>query len=302
MVYFNLPDFCAGRPTYDYVHYLRQHHSYAFIPNTDIASIFGIFPSSIWNGGGICIGEIANRGYMREIFQYYNDELKLPLRLTFTNPLLEEKHCYDTYSNLICEMGHNGKNQILVNSPILESYLRKSYPNYKYCKSILATSVKPYWEDDRYFLTVMRRRMNNNWEFLDVIPQDQRFKIEFLCNDPCPDDCPRLYSHYRDFGRAQLRYEFENDLGEDHCKCSMGAVKGEFQRHYTRSLETYISREMIDRDYAPKGFNQFKLSGRQNPSSIIFNVANYMIKEEYRHDFIETCMNSYIDKTQTFLY
>lgn len=66
MVYFNLPDFCAGRPTYDYVHYLRQHYSYAFIPNTDIASIFGIFPSSIWNGGGICIGEIANRGYMRD--------------------------------------------------------------------------------------------------------------------------------------------------------------------------------------------------------------------------------------------
>ena len=41
--------------------------------------------------------------------------------------------------------------------------------------------------------------MNNNWEYLETIPEDKRGKIEFLCTDPCPDNCPRIYTHYKNF-------------------------------------------------------------------------------------------------------
>jgi collagenase-like PrtC family protease len=57
------------------------------------------------------------------------------LRFTFSNSLLEEKHIYDTYCNLIMEEADTGNNEVIVNSPILEQYLRENYPNYKYISS-----------------------------------------------------------------------------------------------------------------------------------------------------------------------
>jgi hypothetical protein len=82
--------------------------------------------------------------------------------LTFTNPLIEEKHCYDTYSNLIAECGHNGMNEILVTSPILETYLRTNYPNYKYCKSVTSTENNTY-DVENYYISVLPKYFNNNF-------------------------------------------------------------------------------------------------------------------------------------------
>ena len=41
--------------------------------------------------------------------------------------LLEEKHLYDTYCNLIMDMADNGMNQVLVNREVLGDYLREKY-------------------------------------------------------------------------------------------------------------------------------------------------------------------------------
>lgn len=277
---FNMPEFLRGADVYGTIMSLQETHPEIFYENSEIVSVFGNFPSSIWNGGGINIGEVATKGQMEDVFGYYNEVLNLPLRLTFTNPLVDERHLSDTYCNLIAECGHNGQNEILTSSPILENYLRQNYPKYKFCASIIGTREVPYKDTNKYDLVVMRRRMNNNWEFLETIPEKDRTKIEFLCCDPCPDDCPRLYTHYRDFARAQLEYDNNNPA----CACSMEHLKGEFPNYYMTTLDTFISRDMIDKEYLPRGFNQFKLSGRGSALGPITNIVRYLIKPEYQTD------------------
>lgn len=280
MIYLNLPDFNLGVRIYEFIVKFRKDYPEVFYEDTEIAAIFGNFSSAIWNGGGIDLSSNQDRAMVQDLIDFYNEELKIPLRFTFTNPLIEEKHCYDSYCNMIAECGHNGKNEILTSSNFLESYLRKNYPNYKYCHSIIASKNEPYDTQNKYYLSVMQRRMNNNWDFLETIPMEQRGRIEFLCTDPCPDDCPRLYTHYRDFARAQIEY----DVNAPQIACSMDKVKSEFGFKYLKTLETYISREMIEKNYVPRGFNQFKLSGRGSISAIVYNLIEYFIKPEYRDD------------------
>ena len=223
-------------------------------PNTEVHSIFGIFPGSIWNGGGISVSGSVSRQKIQSIITSYNEVYNIPLAFTFTNQNLNQMQYYDTYSNIIAEEGHNGKNYIIVADPHLEEYLRKNYPNYKYCRSIIAAKDKPYILDDSYDLSVMRRNKNNDWNYLEQIPLEDRTHIEFLCNDPCPDDCPRLYTHYKDYARAQSRLD-ECGFG---IECTQLQKKGKFQFHHLTSLQTYISREMIDEQYLPLGFNKIK--------------------------------------------
>lgn len=287
MINLNLPDFVFGARVYDTVIPLVREYPEIAYEDTRIAAIFGCFNAAIWNGGGILLGQSAVRQQMDDCIGHFNYDLNVPLRFTFTNSLITENQCFDTYCNLIAEAGHNGRNEILTSSPILEKYLREHYPHYKFCRSIIAAQNEPYGDTSKYDLVVMRRNMNNNWDYLDKIPMQDRDKIEFLCCDPCPDNCPRIYSHYRDFARAQI----EQDGTLPNLECSMGQVKGRFVNKYTRSLQSYISRETIEKMYVPRGYSQFKISGRTNLAAIIQGISNYYIKPEYQADVEADCIN-----------
>lgn len=288
MINLNVPDFDLGFPIYRMLHELRSAHPEIVYDDTHLAAIFGCFGNAIWNGGGIILGTCATRRDVRACIDFYNNEMHVPLRFTFTNPLIGERQCWDSYCNMIAEEGHNGKNEILTASPILEEYLRKNYPHYKFCHSIIATKDEPFTSDPKYDLVVMQRKMNNNWEYLETIPMEQRGKIEFLCCDPCPDDCPRIYSHYRDFARGQLEFDPESP----NMSCSMQNLKGDFGYEYMTHLKTFISRDMIVKNYIPRGFNQFKLSGRTNVNAIITDLLDYYIKPEYNRDMMGYLYNS----------
>lgn len=290
---FNLPDFETGLSTYNTILKYKRDYPYIFLnPNDKINSIFGCLKGAIWNGGSYLLDTGAHtKDALKYFVNFYNNQ-GIPLRFTFTNPLIEEKHCYDTYCNMIAETAHNGKNEILVVSPVLEDYLRTNYPNYKYIRSIVGSSAKPYDPDPKYHMSVMRRSMNNNWEYLDSIPQDHRDKIEFLCNDPCADDCPRIYSHYLDYAKIQL--SFGRSITSN-WKCT-NQPNHPFEYHTLRQRTSYISRELIEKEYLPRGYNQFKLSGRSNISKIIYNVTDYMIKPEYHTDMIAILYDNYYNK------
>ena len=134
------------------------------------------------------------------------------MRFTLTNPNLEETDVYDRQCNEMLKLFDNGMNEIIVNSPILEKYLRDKFPNYKLTKSITAAKedydfVKAL---DTYESVVIPRRKNRDWDFLNSIPEDKRSRIEILVDETCPIDCPRLYTHYNIFSKMSrvLKYFF----------------------------------------------------------------------------------------------
>ena len=165
---FYLPDFYFKHDlNIEFITIFKEHPEY-FYDNVEIGSIYGSFPSAIWNGGrvmhGMCLSEKINN-----IISNFNN-LDMPLRFTFTNSLLEEKHIYDTYCNLIMEYANNGKNEVLTNSIILENYLRENYPNFKYIASTtqgLRDIDKINKACDKYDLVVTDSRDNRDFNLLN---------------------------------------------------------------------------------------------------------------------------------------
>lgn len=282
---FHLPEFFDGAKIYSYFFLLANRFPEMIRSNTEIASIFGNFRGNIWNGGTWSYGEQPTKEQVERIIDLYNNQFNLPLCFTFTNPLLNEHDCYDRYANMIAKAGHNGKNRIRVVSPILEEYLRKEYPNYEYCMSVIGTEDKPYDIEHKYFDSVLPRKYNNNWELLNTIPMEDRKHLELICDEPCDETCPRVYEHYKIYAQHTLDFDFR---GED-LKCAYGNTpeKMLFAHHHLKTERPgYISREMIDELYLPQGYENFKLTGRWNVFGPLFSLVNYIAKPEYKDDLI----------------
>ena len=127
---FFLPDFCQRLNLNIYIIDLLKRHPEYFYDGIEIGAVYGAFPPAIWNGGRLNIGGALKRDIEETVSEL--NKRDIPIRYTYTNSLIEEKHLYDTYCNLTMEIANNGMNEVIVNSPILEDYLRNKYPNFKY--------------------------------------------------------------------------------------------------------------------------------------------------------------------------
>lgn len=278
---FILPEFYEDLKINMHMLDLQKKYPYAFANNTEVYGFYGNFSNVIWNGGRYINFKRSTKDEIQEIFFTYNNYLKIPLRLTFTNSLITEKECYDTYSNIVAELGHNGMNEILVNSPVLEEYLRKNYPNYKYCKSITSNTPFNTELNEKYYMEVLPKYHNNNWDFLNTISTEKKSKTEILCNDNCPADCKCTYSHYADLDRATLNFQIHK---KDTCRYPFTAEQTAFL-HDTMSKEhNNIPRDLIHKDYLPNGFQYFKLAGRTDPVKRLYNWIEYIGNPEYSAD------------------
>lgn len=278
---FSLPDFYLGQRLYNILFYYIHSSPEILYPNTEIHNIYGIFPGCIWNGSNISTAGSNDREEIKNIIQFYNQELNIPLAFTFTNLMVEPQHYYDTYGNTIAELGNNGMNSIIVSNLQFEEYLRTNYKNYTYCRSILAAENVPYALNNdygEYNISIINRMKNNDWNYLNTIPLEDRDKIEFVCNNPCADNCPYIYDHYKEISLCQLQLNKKSP-----CKLNT-EIFNNYQAE-TKS-KTYISRKKIDEEYLPNGFNKFKCHGCGYIDNIIISILNYLIKPEYQDDIL----------------
>ena len=122
-IYWHLPGFSVFRDLNYTVIGLMREFPNSFNENYKVGSVYGTFPGAIWNGGRTVLGFCPKNEIERTIKMY--GSVHVPMRFTWTNPLIEEKHLNDTFCNLIMRLADNGENQVLVNTEILENYLRK---------------------------------------------------------------------------------------------------------------------------------------------------------------------------------
>lgn len=239
-----------------------------------IGSVYGTFPGAIWNGGRAVFG-VAAKGDMEQIIGTYN-RLGVPVRFTWTNSLLEEKHLNDTYCNLIMSIADNGKNQVLCNRPVLEEYLRKEYPDFGFISSTTKRltnieEIKSEFNKD-YKLVVLDYDLNHDEKVLrELEPLADR--IEILADEICFPGCLKRKDHYRDESLAQLTYD------RDSCfECPNRDKKPSFAESMDRPA--FISREDIG-SYIDRGYVNFKLVGRGLPlEMVVDSYVYYLVKEE----------------------
>lgn len=252
--------------------------------NTCIYSFYGVFPNCIWNGGS-CFFEYKNssKKTMELVRDFYNKR-GIVVTFTFTNQLIKKEHLHDEYCNQICEVFHNGMNEILVVSPILEKYIRKKYPKYKINRSIINTEKIPF-KLDGYYLTVLSKFKNRDFNYLEKMSLDERERTELLCDEYCINNCKYAYQHYKEYAHIQLYNNYPMNSDEYFGKC----------RYYTENFRFLVSRltnsnyritycDIIEK-YLPLGFQYFKLSGRGKYNlSTMESLMSYLIKDEYQMD------------------
>ena len=284
---------------------LMQQHPEYFREGVKIASVFGAFPPSLWNGGRNTVGVVDDE-IIKQVTKAFNSR-GVPLRFTFTNPLIEEKHLGDPFCNKVMRMCDNGLNEVIVLSPILEEYIRKNYPSYKItsstCKEIRnADELSAELEKD-YHYVVLDYNWNNNFEFLETLPHKE--KCELLINACCVPNCPRRGEHYRSIGETQIKYAeymktppmMRKPTHFEDFKCPS------MLRHIYQitDLPTHISPDAIVEKYVPMGFNQFKIEGRTVPDiALAENYIYYMIKPEYKDTARLELLGTLTQKTKYF--
>lgn len=278
-VYWHLPGFGSFRLFYQVLMNLMKDYPDKFRDGYKIGSVYGTFPGAIWNGGRAVYG-LAGKNEIEKTLKLYNDR-KVPVRFTWTNCLLEEKHVYDTYCNLIMKMADNGRNQVLVNAPVLEEYIRKEYPDFPVISSTTKRittleGIKAELEKD-YDLVVLDYDLNHDEEVLKSL-EPVADKIEILVDEVCFPGCPKRAEHYRQ--QSQMQLEFDVNTG---FPCPNHTQKRGFEECMSRP--SFISKEEIQ-GYIDRGYVNFKLVGRGLPMEYVKDsVIYYMVKDEAQ-DFI----------------
>lgn len=244
--------------------------------NATIGSIYGS-PQCIWNGGRVMLNGIQKTDLTN--ICTFMETMKIPVRFTFTNCLLEQYHIMDTYGNLLLQIFNNGKNEIICNSQYLEDYIRSAFKDrYKYISSTTKRlndkELQSQELEKDYYLVVLDYDHNKNFEYLQTIPNKE--KCELLCNPVCKPNCPNRKNHYTAISFAQLNFMSDNTQCQDMAKPFYEA----------KNNPAFISIEDINNVYAPMGFQHFKLEGRTGRATDwIEMILYYLVKEKY-HDEI----------------
>ncbi len=259
---------------------MTETHKEAFYPNIKVSSVFGNFHFCIWDGGRnferytqLCEENIID---IADKYKHF----EVPIRLIFTNPEVEEKHLHNRYCNMILDILNTGKNEIVVNSPLLEDYLRNKYPNYKYVSSTTKRIISPdkFLEElnnDKYYQVCLDYDLNKNKELINSIPKELRNKCEFLINAICPPHCPVRKRHYSVTGKSQLSF-----LRDKYILYNCG-IKENITHPSILGKGNNFTLEEID-EYNKLGYKYFKLEGRTlNSPEILAQYLYYMVKPEW---------------------
>lgn len=264
--------------------YMKKHPE-RFYDDVKIASVYGTFPTSVWNGGRYFEGSCDKR-VIGEVLKQFNTR-GIPCRFTFTNPLLTEEHLSDPFCNYVMKTANNGLNEVIVTSPLLEDYIRKTYPRYKItsstCKQIEDFGMLDEELDKPYNLVVLDYNWNNRFDELEKMPHKE--KIEILVNACCTAACPRRGEHYRSIGEAQIKcWEFKKKFPNGQFKYPEFKCDQQLKHLYeTTDYPTHVSPSDIYERYVPMGFENFKIEGRSVPDiNVLEAYVYYMAKPEYR--------------------
>ncbi len=279
-VYWHLPGFCAFKGLNTTVIDLMKEYPNCFHEGYRIGSVYGSFPGAIWNGGRTILG-FTSKNDVQRIIKHYNSK-NVPVRFTWTNSLIEEKHLTDTLCNLIMREADNGQNQVLVNTQILEDYLREKYPNFKFISSTTKRITDPEKLkeelDKDYFMVVLDYDLNHDENVLKSL-EPVADRVEILVDEICFPGCPKRLAHYRDESQKQLEYEIAAPF-----ECPNKQQTKSFSDCMARPA--FISNTEI-KSYIDRGFENFKLVGRGLPQSLVIDSYVYYLAKPDKQEFIK---------------
>lgn len=250
-----------------------------FYPWCDIASLYGAPADCLWGGGRVGGGDVRPRDALALAQEY-----GISARLTFSNSLLQPEHLSDPPCNKLCRLFaacDTPQSGVIVHSELLLDYLKRTYPSFYFVSSTTKVltefsqlAQETAREDFRY--VVPDFRLNKAFDRLATLPQDQRDKLEFLCNECCWFGCTERRRCYEAVSRKNL-----GEVCEHRCTAP-GAQEG---YRFSKAMENpgFIGTADIRERYLPLGFSNFKLEGRGLGSALVLEfLLYYLTRPEYQ--------------------
>lgn len=280
VAYYHLPGLFECYELYRVFLPLYRAHREYFYDWCEIGSIYGAPADCIWGGGRVGGGTHDPRAVLGLMREY-----GISARLTFSNSLLTEAHLSDRICNDLCRLFSESKppqNGVIVHSDLLLDYLKKTYPGLYFVSSTTKVLTKfPELQKElgreEFSYVVPDFRLNPALKQLAELPQAQKDKVEFLCNECCWFGCTDRKRCYETVSRRNLGEK----CSEHHCAAPDAA--GGYR--FSRAMENpgFIGIGDIQRVYLPMGFSNFKIEGRGLGSALILEfLLYYLTKPEYQ--------------------
>ena len=290
--YYHLPGLFEFYELYRVFLPLYFGHREYFYDWCDIGSIYGAPADCIWGGGRVGLGESGPEEVLALVEEY-----GISARLTFSNSLLKEEHLSDKKCNELCRMFEkSGKvqNGVIVHSDLLLDYLKTNYLGLYYVSSTtkVLTDFQMFLGEvnkDAFKYVIPDFRLNKSFDKLNKMPQSQKDKVEFLCNECCWYGCNDRKSCYENVSRKNL-----GEQCMDH-QCNAPDLKDGYRFSKAMKNPGFIGIDDITNVYLPLGFSNYKIEGRSLGSALILEfLLYYMTKPEYQ---IHVRENIYLDNT-----
>lgn len=282
MIQFTVPDFYEkGQFNLAWMAFMKMYPEK--FEQCRVSSVYGSFPLMIWAGGRQ--NKVDNINFVgledvRRIFSMFNSN-GVGVVLTFTNSLLQKEHLGDFYCNSVLEiLAGSSLNAVLVNSPVLEVYIRNSYPELKIYRS--TTTCSKDLSEARYDRIVVDFTLNNSPSLRNaVLTKEQRQRVEIMLNDTCPPYCPYRKAHYEYISQ----YNLQGGLGRieplQPWKCQHPEYKTSFYKNLQNPATISVDQMKFYHDSL--GFSHFKIVGREyNPVQLAEIYTYYMVKPEHQ--------------------
>lgn len=253
-------------------------HREFFYDWCDIGSVYGAPGESLWGGGRVGFGENESAEVLALMREY-----GISSRLTFSNSLLRKEHLSDKKCNELCALFTNDgrtENGIIIYSDLLLEYIREHYPWFYFVSS--TTKVITDWvqfsaelrrEEFRY--AVPDFRLNREFKQWKTLPDPEKAKVEFLCNECCWFGCNDRKACYENVSRKVLGEDCP-----DHRCLSPDADNGYV---FSKAMRNpgFIGIKDIQNVYLPMGFSNYKIEGRSLGSALVLEfLLYYMTKPE----------------------
>ena len=114
-------------------------------------------------------------------------------------------------------------------------------------------------------------------EALNMLSEQEKNKVEFLCNECCWFGCKDRKQCYEIVSRKNL-----GEMIADH-ECNSPDAKEGYRFSKAMKNPGFISVDDIKKIYLPMGFENFKIEGRGLGSALVLEfLLYYMVKPEYQ--------------------
>lgn len=256
----------------------KEHREY-FYDWCDIASIYGAPSDCLWGGGRISESDCSPEKAIKLANEY-----GISARLTFSNSLLKTEHLNDRKCNRLCKLlaDNNGtQNGVIVHSDLLLNYLKEKYPELYFVSSTtkVITDFGEFREElnrKDFKFVVPDFRLNKSFDKLSFLSNEEKAKLEFLCNECCYVGCSERKKCYETVSRKSLGEDAEHI-------CKAPNSDGGYRFSKAMQNPMFISVNDIRNTYLPMGFENFKIEGRGLGSALILEfILYYMTKPEYQ--------------------